>query len=329
MKQIFVLFLLFVISIPAQAQSERDAIKGAAATASRGVGSRRPPPDTLTWRKGGDVSINFSQIHLSNWSAGGEKSISFSGSSNFYANYKKDKVIWDNYAFLAYGIIKAGERDPIKNSDQFNIGSRVGYQMANNWYYTLAMLGRTQLDKGYRYTAKDTIYNSDFLAPALLFLSLGLDYKPSSRFFVSFSPAMGKATFVASNNPIVLSTAGIQQELDEEGNLLNKAQKTRYEFGAGVVFNLNGNFFEKKETYNSQLELFSNYLDKPQNIDVIWDFQFRVALTKHVAAGLRLNMLYSDNQKTFVKNKDTGVMEQRGAQLQVKEFFEIGLFFAF
>jgi len=312
-----------------QAQLERDAIKGAAATATKGVGSRKLPTDSLNWRKGGDISLNFSQIHLSNWAAGGEKSISFSSAANIYANYNKNKVIWENYAFMAYGTIRAGERDAIKNSDQLNIGSRAGYQMANNWYYTLAMLGKTQFAPGYRYTSNDTIYNSDFLAPAYMFLSLGLDYKPSSRFFISFSPAMGKATFVTSNNPIVLATAGIPQDLDEEGNIINKAKKTRYEFGSGVVFNLNGNFFEKKVTYNSQLELFSNYLKKPQNIDVIWDFQFRVALTKHVAAGLRLNMIYSDNQKTFVKNPTTGRLEERGPQLQVKEFFEIGLFYAF
>ena len=311
------------------AQSERDAIKGAAATANRGVGSRKLPTDSLNWRKGGDLSLNLSQTHLTNWSAGGEKSITFSTATNLHANYKKNKTIWENNAFFAYGMIKAGDRKAIKNSDQIVMGSKAGYEMTNNWYYTFSLLGRTQFAPGYRYTSKDTIYNSNLLAPAYLFLSLGLDYKPSNRLFVSFSPAMGKATFVASNNPVVLSTAGIKQELDQEGKLVNKAIKTRYEFGSGVVFNVKGDFFEKKVNYTSQLELFSNYFDNPQNVDVIWDFHFRIALTKHISSGLRLNMIYSDKQKTMKRNPDTGVMEPRGAQLQVRELFEIGLFYAF
>ena len=327
MKRIFYLFTIFcVISMSAQAQTDKEAIKGAAATASQGVGGRKLPPDSLVWKKGGDISLNFSQTHLENWSAGGEPSMAFSGSSNLYANYKKDKMIWENYAFMAYGMLKAGDRKAVKNSDQLNIGSRVGYQMAKNWYYSAAMLGKTQFATGYKYTSADTIYNSNFLAPAYLFLSLGLDYKPSSNFSVSFSPAMGKATFVRSNDTIVIVSAGIAKH-----DLIDNGRKSRYEFGAGIVFNLNGSFFEKTVTYSSQLELFSNYFDKPQNIDIVWDFQFRVALTKHVSAGLRLNMIYYDNQKTFVKEMKNGIeqMVEHGAKLQVKEYFEIGLFYAF
>ena len=323
MKYLLIISVFLCVSLPTQAQ--RDAIKSAASTANTGVGrdAKKLPPDSLTWKKGGDISLSFSQTDLSNWAAGGEKSISFSSSSNLFANYKKNKIIWENTAFMAYGVIKAGDRDPVKNSDQINIGSRVGYQMAKNWYYTAALLGKTQFAPGYKYSSKDTIYTSNFLAPAYLFLSLGLDYKPSSRLSVSISPAMGKATFVRSDSTTVLVSSGISHEL------IDKGKKARYEFGGGIVFNLNGSYFSKKVTYTSQLELFSNYFDKPQNVDVVWDFQFRVALTKYVSAGVRINMIYYDSQKTFIKNSVTEEMEQHGAKLQVKEYFEIGLFYAF
>ena len=316
---------LSMVSLTAQAQGDKAAIKGAASAADAGVGRNAGalPPDTLKWKKGGNVSFNFSQTSLSNWAAGGENSLSLGSSANLYANYKKDKMIWENYAFMAYGIVKTGERKAVKNSDQLNIGSRVGYQMAKNWYYTAAMLGKTQFAPGYSYSATDTTKISDFLAPAYLFLSLGLDYKPSSRLSISFSPAMGKATFVNSNNRNVLLAAGISQDM------IDKGEKARYEFGGGIVFNLNGDYFSKKVTYSSQLELFSNYFDEPQNIDVVWDFQFRVALTRFISAGVRINMMYYDHQKTLTKNLSTGEMEPHGAKLQVKEYFEIGLLFAF
>jgi len=324
MKYILVLSVILCVSIPAQAQS--DAFRGAAATATKGVGSRddkKLPPDSLNWKKGGDIALSFTQTELSNWAAGGEKSFSFSTSSNLFANYRKDKMIWENYAFLAYGMIKSGDRASVKNNDQINIGSRVGYQMAQNWYYTAALLGKTQFATGYKYTSSDTTYTSNFLAPAYMYVSLGLDYKPSDRLSISFAPAMGKATFVNSNNEVVLKSAGLSQDLIDDG------KKARYEFGGGIIFNLNGNYFSKKVTYSSQLELFSNYFEKPQNVDIVWDFQFRIALTKFVSAGIRINMMYFDNQKTFTKNPVTGIQEPRGPKLQVKEYFEIGLFYAF
>ena len=316
-----------IFSLPLQAQQDMAEIKGAAATATRGVGSRRLPPDSLNWKKGGDVSLSFSQVHLSNWAAGGEKSLSFGSSSNLYANYKKDKMIWENYAFLSYGVIKAGERAAIKNSDQINVGSRAGYQMSNNWYYAAAMLGKTQFAPGYRYSANDTTKTSTFLAPAYMFLSLGLDYKPSSRFYISLAPAMGKATFLNSKDETILKAAGITQEMIDDG------KKARYEFGGGIVLNMNGNFFENRVSYITQLELFSNYFDEPQNIDVVWDFQLRIALTKHISAALRLNMIYYDKQKTLKPVKQADGSEKLepigGAQLQVKQNFEIGLYYGF
>ena len=328
MKHIFVLtIILSTTTLSMYAQANRANIRSAAATANTGVGrsANKLPDDSLKWKKGGDVTLNFAQTLLSNWVAGGENSLAFSSSSNLYANYKKNKLIWENYAFMSYGIIKAGDRKVVKNSDQINMGSRMGYQMANKWYYTAALLGRSQFAPGYTYSPTDTIRISNFLAPAYLYLSLGLDYKPSSRLFISFAPAMGKATFVRSTEPVILASSGISQDLIDEG------KNSRYEFGGGIVCNLNGSFFAKQVTYNSQLELFSNYFDKPQNIDVVWDFQFRVALTKFVASTVRINMLYSDSQKTFRKEMRNGNWEtvEHGAQLQVKEYFEIGLLFAF
>ena len=326
MKYIFVLsIMLCVVSMPSHAQSRVERAR-AEATTSAGRKANVLPPDSMKWKNGGNVSLNFTQTHLSNWSAGGEKSLALSSMANLYANYKKDKIIWENYAFMAFGLIKAGDRKAVKNNDQINMGSRVGLQMTKKWYYTAAMLGKSQFAPGYKYSATDTVQVSTFLAPAYLFLSLGLDYKPSSRFSLSFSPAMGKATFVRSDDQTILLSSGIPQELIDEG------KKSRYEFGGGIVFNLNGGFFSKRVSYASQLELFSNYFEKPQNIDVVWDFQFRIALTKFVAAHVRINMMYYDSQKTFItKIRPDGskYKEPHGAKLQVKEYFEIGLFYAF
>ncbi len=49
-----------------------------------------------SWKTGGIAALNFTQVSLSNWAAGGENSISGIALFNFFANYKKGKNTWDN-----------------------------------------------------------------------------------------------------------------------------------------------------------------------------------------------------------------------------------------
>ena len=220
----YLVFFLCIISLSLQAQRARDDIRGAAATASRGVaGNRQMPPDSLKWKLGGDVSLNFSQVSFSNWAGGGDNSMSVSTSTNLFANYKKDKIIWENYSFMTYGTIKTGKKQPIKNTDQIVAGSKIGLQQSKNWYYTAAVLGRTQFSPGFINDNKDRV--SDFLAPLNVFVSLGMDYKPSSSLSVNLSPAMGKATYVRSTNPRILAAGGIPEDRRDKG------KDTYYEFG--------------------------------------------------------------------------------------------------
>ena len=61
----------------AKVQSEIDKLKAIAAD------SVKP------WKVGGVISINGQQVSLTNWSAGGNNSISLGGLVNVFAKYKK------------------------------------------------------------------------------------------------------------------------------------------------------------------------------------------------------------------------------------------------
>lgn len=310
-------FCILTSALHAQADGDKQ-IRDAQTQTSKIASDPKKLPDSLTWKKGGSASLNFSQTSFSNWSGGGEPMLAFNSALTLFANYKKNKLVWENYTFMAYGLMKKNDYKATKNDDQINVSSRLGYKMTKNWYYSASFLGKTQFAPGYKYSATDTTRTSDFFAPAYLYLSLGLDYKPNDNFSMLVSPLMGKATLVRSDDPIVKSSAGLTPELIADG------KRSRYEFGGGIVFNLKGSAFTKRVTYITQLELFSNYLAKPQNVDVAWDFQLRLALTKFISAGLRLNMIYDDDQ-IAVDDKGNSL----GPKLQVKEFFEIGLFYDF
>ena len=318
---------LFIVSLlfPNMVMGQADAtIKGAKNTA---VGARDgyrkfqkfSSNDSLPWLYGGDATLSFTATSLGNWA--GEDQIGISPIINLYANYKKGKRTFENYATFAYGFMKTGERKAVKSDDRLHFTTKLGHQISPKWYYTAALLMRTQFSPGYRYSASDTIRISDFLAPAYMFLSIGLDYRPSAKFSSVFSPVMGKATFARSNDMTVLSNAGlVKKEKDADGNDILVPRKPHYEFGGGMLINLNGNLFKNKVAYSSQLELFSNYAEKPQNVDVNWFFQSKILIYKNISADLRFDLKYDDDQKSTDKD---GVMG--GAKVQIKSYFGMGL----
>ena len=67
---------------------------------------RSTPGDSLDgWKKGISSFINISQTSLTNWTAGGESSVSVNSLASLFANYRKDKSNWDNSLDVAYGLL--------------------------------------------------------------------------------------------------------------------------------------------------------------------------------------------------------------------------------
>ena len=327
---ISVIYICYSFGCFVKAQAGTDkSIKDAKSTATSAVLKKYQKfsdNDSVLWIYGGDASLGFNATQLTNWAAGGEDQIGINSVVNLYANYKKGKRTFENYGTFAYGIMKRGEGKAVKNDDKINISSKAGHQMTSKWYYTAAFLAKTQFSPGYKYSGKDTIRVSDFLAPIYLYLSIGFDYRPSNKFSSVFSPLMGKATFARSDDVEVLSNAGLVETVkDESGNDVKVTRKSRYEFGGGMLFNLNGNLLKNKVSYSSQLELFSNYAKNPQNVDITWALQAKILIYKNISADLRLDIKYDDDQKTI----DEETKAQRGAKVQVKNYIGVGLFYEF
>jgi hypothetical protein len=313
-----------------QAQSKN--IKDAKATATSASGEFKRfqkfvDNDSVHWLLGGDASLSFAATSLTNWIAGGEDQLAVRPVVNLYANYKKGKRTFENYVILAYGILKTGERKSVKNDDRLHYTSKLGHQISPKLAYTSAFLARTQFAPGYKYSGeKITAKVSDFLAPLSLYLSVGLDYMPNKNISLMLSPVMGRATFVRSDSSTVVIAAGMMTEkTDEQGNKIQIPLRSRYEYGGGALIKFNGNLLKNKVTYSSQLELFSNYVEKPQNIETLWLFDTKILLYKNITASWQLQLKYDDNQKT--KDEDTG--ELRGAKVQTKYFTGVGLFYQF
>ena len=68
--------------------------------------------------------------------------------------------------------------------------------------------------------------------------------------------------------------------------------------GAFATVNYN-NTIAKNITYKGRLDLFSNYQDHPQNVDLFMTNQFSFKINKYFSATYSLDMIYDDDIRLF------------------------------
>jgi hypothetical protein len=259
------------------------------------------------WSTKGMSSINFSQVSLTNWSQGGESSYAINALTAFSMDYKREKISWTNSFDAGYGIQKAGEKRAGKTDDHLEIVSRYGYQTSRVWFLSGIVNLKTQFTKGYKTTDTDRIMISDFMSPGYIQLSIGMEYKPDDKFFVALSPVGGKITIVANDSLSAVGSFGV-----------DPGKTMRTEFGGAVKVGVNREIMENV-TFTSTLDLFSNYFNNPQNIDISWRAMINMKINEFLSANISTHLLYDDD---IGYTDDEGM--NHGPRIQFKELLGVG-----
>lgn len=278
------------------------------------MGQRAVPDSLAGWKTGAVATLSGTQVALVNWSAGGEESLSGVALFNAFANYKKNKFTWDNTLDLAYGMSKIGEDPWIKSDDRIDFASKAGQYAFKHWYYTGLLGFKTQFMEGFS-SPDDLLPISNFFAPAYLNVSLGMDYKPNDNFSLFISPLSGKMTFVMDQ---VLADAGAFG--------VEAGENFRPEFGGYMKVALKHDIMENV-SLQTKLDLFSNYLNNPKNIDVTWDVFVAMKINKFLTATLTTNLIYDDDIDIAIEQEDGSV--RMSPAIQFKESFGLGLSYKF
>jgi hypothetical protein len=316
MKNIFIAFSL-MLSTVLLAQAPADTTKKA-------------PADTVipNWKHGGLVGFNFTQASFTNWAAGGINSISGQFMFNTYANYKKGMTTWDNVLDVSYGLVKQGTSASIRKADdKFDLTSKYGqYAFRKVWYYSLLANFKTQFQPGYTYqgdTARTLI--SDFMSPAYLVVAVGLDYKPNDKFSIFTAPATAKYTFVMNQTLADAGAFGVEKAVyDTGGILLVKGRNVRQEFGGYFRMQYRGDVMANVNLL-AKLELFSNYLKNPQNIDVNAEVLVTMKVNKYISASFNMQAIYDHDINVAVDKNSDGVTDGTGPRLQFRQVLGVGL----
>ncbi len=275
--------------------------------------------DTLEgWHNSGVFSLNMAQSSFTNWAAGGQNSVAINGLINLAANYKKDKSAWDNALNIGYGkmLQKGTDLGWVKTDDRIDFQSKYGRQASEKWFYSGLMSFKTQMTPGYNYPNTDDKI-SDLLAPAYLLFSVGMDYKPRPELSVFLSPLTSKNTIVNDDYLSSLGAFGV-----------DPGKKFRSELGAYANIAYKKDEIVKNVNFLTKLDLFSNYLHNPQNIDVSWETLIVMKVNEFISATVNTHLLYDDDIMIKVDEGSEGEAIM-GKRTQFKEVIGVGLTYKF
>jgi len=273
---------------------------------------------TQGWHKSGVFSLNMSQANFTNWAAGGQNSLALNGLVNLGANYRMGKSAWDNALIIGYGkmVQKGNDLGWMKTDDRIDFQSKYGREATEKWFYSGLMSFKTQMDNGYNYPDTDNKI-SGLLSPAYLLFSLGMDYKPNPNFSVFLSPLTSKNTIVMDD---VLSMAGAFG--------VEPGKNFRPELGAYANIAYKKDEIVKNVNFMTKLDLFTNYLKNPQNIDISWEALLVLKVNEFISATVNTHLLYDDDILIKIDEGSEGA-PVLGKRAQFKEVIGVGFTYKF
>lgn len=272
-----------------------------------------PTPEDSIWLFGGTSQINFSQATFINWAAGGENTIAATGQLDLFLINNGDNYVWRNDLRLAYGKIKSGAQIR-KSDDIIQWISSYCRSLSKTLSFSTKLDFRTQFDRGFNYPDDSTVISS-FMAPGFLVVSSGFQYAPKKYLSLYLSPVAGKFTYVRPGSGIAAENYGVEQ-----------GRQLRAELGATFRMSVDKKLMENVQLV-SDLELFSNYLKEPQNIDINWLVKLNLKVNKYIAAAITTQLIY-DHDILLTKTNSQGET-YKAPGTQFREVLNVGLTYNF
>ena len=282
MRKIVLLFLFLISSSLYAQQKKKDSL---------------PVP---VWKIHGRFTFIFNQSSFTNWASGGENTIAGDLNINYDFNYKKKLINWDTRILTGYGLSYVSEKGYRKTNDRLEINSLFGIRSREkNWFFSNFINFKTQYARGYNYSESSNELVSAFFSPAYLSLGPGVLWKKSDNLNLNIAPASARFTFVD----------------DDFSGKFGVEEGENVAFSLG--FNLSG-YYKLSIMDNIEMEniitIYSDYLNKPKNIDIEYQVNIRFKVNKFVKMHLTAHTILDDNAS---------------GNAQFRELFGLGLNYSF
>lgn len=250
--------------------------------ASIGFAQETAVDSTKHWTKKGVFTLLANQSSFSNWLAGGQNNFAGNVNVNYDFNYKNGDWNWDNKLITAYGLTKIKGADTQKTDDRIEFTSLLGKKASGNWYYSAFLNFKTQMDTGLDPETRTTKI-SHFFSPAYFQFGPGMLWKKSDNLKVNIAPATSKLILVHSHFTELGPSFGVEQ-----------GDTSRYELGAALNGYYKFTIMENVSVENI-LNLYSNYLEDPQNVDLDYQLNIVMKINKYLTTNFAFQTIYDDN----------------------------------
>jgi hypothetical protein len=281
------------------------------------------PKKEIFWNTGGNYNLNIQQVTLSNWAAGGASSFALNSGVSLFANFKKDKKVWDTQLNINLGFNRQNDRafETRKTNDNFVFSSNYGRELSEVYYLSTQLDARTQLMDGFKYSRPSGSESdirtkiSDFLSPGYIQSSTGLNFrktlKDRSKLSVIVSPFTGRFTIVLNDS---LSNAGAFG--------VTPGENVRAEAGMSLSAKITDFILMENVTWKSNINLFSNY-ESFGNLVVNFSSDIRLKVNKYISTRIETVLIY--DEEVFIKQNDGS--SRQAVQLQNLINFGVSLDF--
>jgi len=266
------------------------------------------------------INVQFSQVQLSQWAAGGQSSASLIAKLDQFWEYDGTDLGWDTEFHGAFGMLhRPDENIVLKTDDRIELATKLGYRMKDKGSLTALASFRTQVAPGF--AAVNGVPNPDqvvskFMAPGYLVMALGVDVKPTPTTTVFLAPFTSKSTYVLDPDLSAAGTFGVPA-----------GETSRHEVGGYVRLGLKEQVTENV-TYAVRLDLFSNYLEEPEAVDVFSDHVLTLKVNNWLSTTLGLTLIYDKDVDLVLREPDPDVpgdAGEVGPGVQLKQILAVGL----
>jgi hypothetical protein len=266
------------------------------------------------------INVQFSQVQLSQWAAGGQSSASMIAKLDQFWEYDGRKFGWDTEVHGAFGLLHRPDEGVIlKTDDRIEVASKLGYRLKEKGSLTALGSFRTQMAPGF--AAVNGVpdpeqVTSRFMAPGYLVVALGLDLKPTPTTTVFLAPFTSKSTYVLDDSLSASGSFGVPP-----------GERARHEVGGYIRLGLKEQVTENV-TYAMRLDLFSNYLEEPEAIDVFSDHVLTLKVNDWLSTTLGLTLIYDKDVELTLREPDPDVpgdLGEVGPGVQLKQILAVGL----
>lgn len=255
------------------------------------------------WRKEANISLQITQNYATeNWHQGATNAFSMLWNAKAFANYKSDKLSWENNVEWRLGLSTvSGDtlRKVNTTDDRFKVYSKFGYQLHQKWYISIFCDFKTNFFPNFQKNSDKL--NATILTPIRYHMGIGIDYKPIKGLSINVSPATYKLVyaFTTDSTRFDVTSLGIE-----------KGKNLQNEVGSSMSLEWKWRPLREIEI-ETRFYFFTNYKQIETELELDIDF----IINKYLSAKL---ILYPRYDGTI-----DDVADQQ-SEMQFKELISVG-----